>query len=229
MLIARQTNSEFHTFAKPRALAAIIGSPYRKSCMQIDWLKTKNTLRNNNIISMIIFKLITKLLSAFFLLFIISIISCHNPAPNKTLIVSSNDKTLVDTSFSGVIKDSSNLASSKNLQVKIKAILGLWHLTKFIMIDKNGGKTELSQSETTMEFFDKMNWISHTSGITAEGIWDYNNNSNILTTSSEKLNGTLLGSKIIQKNKVIYLSSNNMIYLYDDPVTAATLEMHYRK
>jgi hypothetical protein len=172
------------------------------------------------------FKFITKLLSTFFLCFIIS---CHNPASNKTLVVSSNDTALVDTSFSNVIKDSSNLASSKNLQMKIKAVLGLWHLTKLLMIDKNGEKTELTQSETTMEFVDKMNWISHSSGITAEGIWDYNNNSNILTTSSEKLNGTVLESKIIQRNKVIYLSGNNMIYLYDDPVTATTLEMHYRK
>lgn len=166
-----------------------------------------------------------KLISLFTLLFIIS---CKNPTSTKTVIVSSNDTTLVDTSFSTVIKDSLNLVPSKDLHLKRKAILGLWHLTMFLMIDKNGGKTELTQPQTTMEFFDKMNWVSHTNGFTAEGIWDYND-LNILTTSSEKLNGSIMESKIIQKNKVICLSKDSLIYLYNDPVTASTLEMHYKK
>ena len=166
-----------------------------------------------------------KLISTFIFLFIFS---CKNPTSTKTVNISSNNTTIIDTSFSTVVKDSLNLVSSKDLELKRKAIGGLWHLTMFLMIDKNGGKTELPQQETTMEFFDKMNWISHASGFTAEGIWDYND-SNILTTSSEKLNGSIMESKIIQKNKVIYLSRDSLIYLYNDPVTASILEMRYKK
>lgn len=164
---------------------------------------------------------------SLFLLLIMA--SCHNPASEKIFIRSSNDSAPSNNTFSYMINDSLNLVSSKKLQTKISALLGEWFLTKFLMIDKKSDTTQILQSNITIEFIDKTKMISHNGDITAECTWDYNNISNTFTTVATKLNGNDLESKIIQKNKIIYLSRNKLIYLYEDPVTESTLEMFYKK
>ena len=159
------------------------------------------------------------------------LISCTNGASKENKmnpIHPIRDKNS-DRTMDNPVQDSANLIYSKNLQIKISALVGSWKLKALHMIDKNGHATEFQQPNTKIEFSEDHRMVSTVGQIVAESHWDYNNISNRLTTTLEKIDGSKTDVNVKQENQIIYLSSNKLTYQFDDPLTGYLLEFQYDK
>jgi hypothetical protein len=167
----------------------------------------------------------------FLSLLIVPILSCANidsDSGSKVTLDSANG-IHSNSKPSTTSQDTTNLVFSTDLQIKMKALIGLWNLKGLHMIDKKGTRTEFQQASTTIEFTGDHKMISKVGQIVAESHWDYDNSINRLTTILKKINGNNTESKVTQENKIIYLTSSKLIYQYNDPVTGYILEMQYGK